>query len=81
MRSLIGDQAQATRLALDVLQIGANKVALEALCKAKDTEYEKAMVEFHDGKKGHLVIKNLSHQEVLQPMLSTSSSKRSQKLQ
>ena len=51
MRSLIGDQSQATRLALQVLQIGANKVALEALCTAKDTEYEKAMVEFHDGKK------------------------------
>lgn len=81
MRSLIGDQAQATRLALEVLQIGANKVALETLCKEKDTEYEKAMIEFHDGKKGHSCVKDLSYQELSQPMSPTSSSKRSQKLQ
>lgn len=79
MRSLIGDQAQATRLALDVLQIGANKVALDALCKVKDTEYDKAMVEFHDGKKSRLVYTSLSHHGLPQPMSSTRTSKPSQK--
>lgn len=50
MRSLIRDQAEATRVGLEWAQISANKAALENLCKVKDEEYNKALAEFDEGK-------------------------------
>jgi len=49
MRSLIRDQAENTRVALEYVQVGANKAALEALCKEKDDEFQKALAEFNEG--------------------------------
>jgi hypothetical protein len=49
MRSLIRDQEANTRVALEFVQVGANKAALDALCKEKDEEFQKALAEFNDG--------------------------------
>lgn len=49
MRSLIRDQAENTRIALEYVQVGANKAALDALCKEKDEEFQKALAEFNEG--------------------------------
>ena len=49
MRSLIRDQAENTRVALEFVQVGANKVALDALCKEKDEEFQKALAAFDEG--------------------------------
>lgn len=50
MRSLIRDQAEATRVVLEWAQVGANKAALDSLCKAEDEEYQKALLEFNEGR-------------------------------
>jgi structural maintenance of chromosomes protein 5 len=49
MRSLIRDQAENTRIALEYVQVGANKAALDALCKEKDEQFQKALAEFNEG--------------------------------
>jgi hypothetical protein len=50
MRSLIRDQAENTRVALEFVQVGANKAALEALCQEKDDQFQKALSDFDEGK-------------------------------
>lgn len=50
MRSLIRDQAENTRVALEYAQVGANKTALENLCQEKGDEFQKALAEFNEGK-------------------------------
>lgn len=50
MRSLIRDQADNTRVALEYAQVGANKTALENLCQEKGDEFQKALAEFNEGK-------------------------------
>lgn len=49
VRSAIKDQAEATRVGLQYLQVGANKAALEALCEQKDAQYNAAYLEFTKG--------------------------------
>lgn len=65
MRSLIRDQAESTRVALEFVQVGANKAALDALCKEKDEEFQKALAEFDEGKISVLLgynVPNSTHQ-------------------
>jgi hypothetical protein len=50
MRSLIRDQAENTRVALEYVQVGANKAALDAMCKEKDEEFQKALADLDEGK-------------------------------
>lgn len=54
MRSVIRDQADMTRVSLEFVQVGANKVALETLCKESDAEANKALLEFEAGKENEL---------------------------
>lgn len=49
MRSLIRDQAENTRVALEFVQVGANKAALDAMCKEKDEEFQKALADLEEG--------------------------------
>jgi hypothetical protein len=49
MRSLIRDQAENTRVALEYAQVGANKIALDNLCKEKNEDFQKALAEFDQG--------------------------------
>jgi len=53
MRSLIREQAENTRVALEFVQVAANKAALDALCKEKDEEFQKALAALQDGKITH----------------------------
>ncbi|KAF8651094.1 hypothetical protein AX16_004894 [Volvariella volvacea WC 439] len=46
-RAVIDEQAEATRVGLDHLQIQANKAALEDLCNRKDDKFQKAIEEFN----------------------------------
>ncbi|KAH7926802.1 P-loop containing nucleoside triphosphate hydrolase protein [Leucogyrophana mollusca] len=48
IRGAITDQIEATRSGLEFLQVGANKNALETLCREKDEEYQKALAEFEE---------------------------------
>jgi hypothetical protein len=60
------DQADATRVGLKFLQVGANKAALEELSKVKDAAYNDALAAFAKG--GNLryyVLCNVRHQRVL----------------
>jgi hypothetical protein len=40
---------EGTRIGLQFLQVGANKLALEELCKKKDEKYNAALAEFNKG--------------------------------
>lgn len=46
IRAAISDQHAATRSGIEVLQVGANKNALETLCREKDERYQRALAEF-----------------------------------
>ena len=48
MHSIVAEQGQCTIIGLQYLQIGANRAALEDLCKRKDDKYENALVEYNE---------------------------------
>ena len=48
VHSIVAEQTQCTIIGLQYLQIGANRVALQELCKRKDDKYENALVEYNE---------------------------------
>ena len=48
MHSIVAEQGQCTLIGLQYLQIGANRAALQDLCKRKDDKYENALVEYNE---------------------------------
>ena len=48
VHSIVAEQGQCTLIGLQYLQIGANRAALEDLCKRKDDKYEYALVEYNE---------------------------------
>ena len=48
VHSIVAEQGQCTLIGLQYLQIGANRAALEDLCKRKDDKYENALVEYNE---------------------------------
>jgi len=48
VHSIVAEQTQCTLVGLQYLQIGANRLALQELCKRKDDKYENALVEFNE---------------------------------
>lgn len=50
IRATIKEQEEATRIGLQWLQVGANKAALEVMCRQQDEEYQQALAEFNEGK-------------------------------
>ena len=48
VHSIVAEQGQCTLVGLQYLQIGANRVALQELCKRKDDKYENALVEYNE---------------------------------
>ena len=48
MHSIVAEQSQCTLVGLQYLQIGANRAALQELCKRKDDKYENALVEYNE---------------------------------
>ncbi|THH15953.1 hypothetical protein EW146_g4614 [Bondarzewia mesenterica] len=49
VRAAIRDQQDATKVGLQFLQVGSNKVALENYIEEQDVEYRKALSDFHQG--------------------------------
>ena len=48
VHSIVAEQTQCTVVGLQYLQIGANRAALQELCKRKDDKYENALVEYNE---------------------------------
>ena len=48
VHSIVAEQGQCTLIGLQYLQIGANRAALQDLCKRKDDKYENALVEYNE---------------------------------
>ncbi|KAG8218951.1 hypothetical protein J3R82DRAFT_4662 [Butyriboletus roseoflavus] len=57
INAAVADQAAATRSGLEFLQVGANKNALEVLCQAKDTGYQRALAEFEEAHQIYVTLK------------------------
>ncbi|KAI0920810.1 hypothetical protein AcW1_005022 [Taiwanofungus camphoratus] len=57
IRATIKEQEEATRIGLQWLQVGANKAALEVMCRQQDEEYQQALAEFNEAHRRYEIAK------------------------
>ncbi|PPQ70577.1 hypothetical protein CVT24_000055 [Panaeolus cyanescens] len=62
IQNIVSEQNECTKIGLKHLQIGANKAALDALCKRKDEKYNAALEEFNKVHEEFTTIKQQSKQ-------------------